>query len=382
MEEESINIKKVIILVGAYCAYMLGSGFSTGQEVLQFFTSSGATKGIISSIIFMAFMMIFCYALYGVGQKMQFEDPYDVFEYYCGKYIGKIYTWYSVVLLYGIYVTMLAGGGATIHQYYGAPTSIATCIMALVSLATAILGVEKLIDIIGVIGPIKILFMIIIGVAAFITLAGNPNLYSGNSAFILTTASGVKTASGNWLWSGVLYAFLGLMFGVSFYVINGQSAGSVKEARLSGMIGTVFYTLAIILLIVAETVYFDVVKGQQVPTLAIAKRITPILGLIFLIIIVLCIYSALSSMILVITRKFAVDKTKKFNFVALGLTLIGMLVGSVLPFDKLVNILYPISGYSGIVFFLFIIYKEFINNNAFPYRKNDKKIVENNGKTI
>jgi uncharacterized membrane protein YkvI len=371
--KQSISIKKVAILAGAFCAYMIGSGFSTGQEILQFFSTSGPVKGIIAALVYMVLMMFFTYILYGLGQRKQFNNPYDVFEYYCGKYIGKVYTWYSVILLYGTYIVMLSGAGATIHQYYGTSIYIGTYGVALIALTTALLGVEKLIDIIGVIGPIEILFMIIIGVAALAALAEQPNLLSVNGALIAT--SGFKTVSGNWLWSGILYALLGLMFGVAFFVINGQSAKSVKEARISGMIGTGVYTLAIILLIITETVYLDIIKGQQVPTLAIAKHVAPVLGLIFSVIILLCIYSAVASILLVVTRNFANDKTKKFYIIAIVLTVIGMFTSTVLPFDRLVNILYPISGYSGIGFLGFVAYKEFINRDAFPMAK--KATVEN-----
>ena len=158
MEKESVSIKKVVLLAGAFCAFAIGSGFATGQECLQFLTTSGAAKGITGAIIYMILLMFFVYILYGVGHKMQFNNPYDVFEYYCGKYIGKIYTWYCVALMYGIYVVMLAGAGATIHQYYGVSEAIGTYVVAIVALGTALLGVTKLLDIIGVIGPIKIFF--------------------------------------------------------------------------------------------------------------------------------------------------------------------------------------------------------------------------------
>ena len=36
------------------------------------------------------------------------------------------------------------------------------------------------------------------------------------------------------------------------------------------------------------------------------------------------------------------------------------IVGGILPFDKLVNLLFPFAGYSAIVFAGFMIYKEFI----------------------
>ncbi|MBN7774096.1 YkvI family membrane protein [Clostridium aminobutyricum] len=369
MEKQSISIKKVTILAGAFCAYMIGSGFSTGQEVLQFFSVYGVAKGIISTLVYAAITIWLIYTLYGTGQKMQFSNPYDVFEYYCGKYIGKFYTWYSVVLLYGIYVVMLAGAGATINQYFGIPAYIGGYGVAILALLTALLGVEKLINIIGVIGPIKIVFMIVVGVSAFITMASQPNLLSENSALIQTV--GFQQASGNWLWSGILYAFLGLVFGNAFFVMNGQTAKNLREARLGGVIGAIALAGAVILLIIAENVYLDVIEGQQVPTLAIANHISPALGLIFALIIVLCIYSAVSSILQVVTRNFAVDKTKKFNILATVLTVVGMFGGMVLPFDKMVNLLYVIAAYSGIVLTGFMIYKEFINKNAFPFRKSN-----------
>ena len=355
MKKESVSLKKVVLLAGALCAYWIGSGFATGQEVLQFFTANG-TKGIIAALIFLVLMSTFTFILYGIGQKKKFDNPYDVFEYYCGKVLGQVYIWFSVVLVYCIFVVMLAGGGATIYQYYGIPTYIGTGAIALLALGTALLGVEKLIDIIGVIGPIKIVFVAIIGIYGIITLLGQPTLLSEASRLMPTL--GFKSASSNWAWSGALYAFLALMVSIPFQVDCGASAGSLKEARTAGFVGTVAFTIAIISLIIGELVYYELIVGQQVPTLAIANYISPILGLIFSVLIVISIYSAVASFLLMVVRKFAADKTKKFNIIATVLTAIGIFFGGVLPFDKLVNILFPLGGYSAILFAVFMIYKE------------------------
>lgn len=370
MEKQSINLKKVVLLAGALSAYWIGSGFSTGQEVLQFFSASG-TKGIIAALIFLVLMSSMTYILYGIGQKKKFENPYDVFEYYCGKVIGQVYIWYSVALVYAIFVVMLAGAGATINQYYGIPTYIGTGAIALLALGTTLLGVEKLIDIIGVIGPVKILFVAIVGVAGIITLFGQSNVLT--EATNLMPTLGFKSASSNWAWSGALYAFLALMVSIPFQVDCGKSAGSVKEARIAGLVGTFAFTVAIVLLVIAELVYYKLIVGKQVPTLEIANHISPTLGLIFSVLIVVSIYSAVASFLLMTVRKFAPDRTKKFNIIAVILTAIGMFFGGVLPFDKLVNILYPIAGYSAIVFTFFMLFKELRSRNA---TDNDQK--ENN----
>lgn len=372
MEKESISIKKVILLAGALCAYWIGSGFATGQEALQFFAVNGL-KGIMGAIIFLVLSAYFSYSLFGLGQKMKFENPYDVFAYYCGKVVGEAYIWYSILLIYGIFVVMLAGGGATINQYYKIPTYIGTGAIAILALGTTLLGVEKLIDIIGVIGPVKIIFLIIIGISALVTLGGQPGLLPEASKLMPTL--GFPAASSNWAWSGVLYACLALIVSIPFQVTCGASAKNAKEAKTAAILGVTAMTAAIVLLLIAELVYYKLIIGKQVPTLAIANYISPILGLTFSVLIVISIYSAVASFLLMVVRKFAVDKTKKFNIIAIVLTAIGMFFGNILPFDKLVNILYPIAGYSALVFAGFMLFKDIMNKGGKSEKEDTEKQV-------
>jgi len=354
-ERKAVSLKNVVLFAGAICAYFIGAGFASGQEVLQFFTARGI-KGIIATFIFLVIMGISMFILCGIGYKKKFKNPYYVFEYYCGKFIGQVYIWYSVILVFCIFVVMLAGGGATINQYYRIPTYIGTGVIGIFALGTAVLGMEKFTKITGVIGPVNILFVAILGISAIITLLGQPTLLSESSRVIQTL--GIKSASSNWAWSGALYTFLCIMVSIPFLVNCGAYATSLKEARTIGIVGTIAFTGAIIMLVISELVNYKLIIGKQVPTLVIASHISPILGTIFSVVIVVAIYSAVSSFLLIIVRKFAVDKTKKFNIIATALTVIGMSFGGVVPFDKLINILFPIAGYSAIVFIGFMIYKE------------------------
>lgn len=353
--EKPISLKRVITLAGAMCAFWIGAGFATGQEILQFFTTSGL-KGIIAACIFMIITGVAAYFLCGVGQKKKFENPYDVFEYYCGKWIGKFYTWFSIVSVYSSLVVILAGGGATINQYYGIPPYIGTVILALLALGTALLGIEKLIQILGIIGPFKILLVLILGVFGIGAIVGNPNILSEGIRLIPT--AGFETASPSWAWSGVLYALLCVINIVPFLVSLGATTKSMKEARTGGVVGTVVYTIAIIILVIAEFAYYQSFIGKQVPALAIASHISPVFGMAYTLMIVVAVYSAVVSMLVMVTRKFAVDKTKKFNLIATVLTAVAIMFGGVIPFAKLVNIIYPIMGYLTIVFIILMISKE------------------------
>ena len=373
VENNAVRFKKVFILAGAVCAYWIGAGFSTGQEVLQFFAVNGI-NGIWAALLCCVLTCAFSFTLWNAGQREKFENPYDVFPYYCGKYLGQIYIWFSVVLSYGIFVVMMAGGGATIHQYFGIPTYLGTGFIGILSLITVLLGVNKLINIIGVIGPIKILFVMVIGLAALVSAIGMPVLLTEGDALMPTL--GFQSASGNWAWSGALYAFLALMMSTPFQVTCGQQSANKREARVGAVAGGIMFTIAIVFLVLAEIVYHELIVGQQVPTLAIANYVSPILGLLFSLIIVLCIYSAVASVLLMVVRKFAVDKTKKFNGIALILTGIGMFFGSIIPFDRLVNLLFPITGYAAILFAVLMFVKEASMKN-----KSSAGIKDLSGKT-
>ncbi|MFP3125710.1 hypothetical protein OH784_23800 [Ectobacillus funiculus] len=353
--EKSISLKRVVTLAGAMCAFWIGAGVATGQEILQFFTISGL-KGIIAAGICMIITGVAAYFLCGVGQKKKFENPYDVFEYYCGKWIGKFYIWLSIVSVYSTLVVILAGGGATINQHYGIPPYIGTVILALLALGTSLLGMEKLIQILGALGPFKVLLVLILGAFGIGAILGSPNLLSEGIRLIPT--AGFETASSNWAWSGVLYALLCIINIVPFLVSLGATTKSMKEARTGGVVGTVTYTIVIIMLVIAELAYYQSFIGKQVPALAIASHISPVFGMAYTLMIVVAVYSAVVSMLVMVTRKFAVDKTKKFNIIATVLTAVAIMFGGVIPFAKLVNIIYPIMGFLTIAFIVLMISKE------------------------
>ena len=352
MGNQAISVRKVAVIAGAICSYWIGSGFASGQEVLQFFSVYGL-KGIVGSVIFLVVMGSTTYVLCGAGQRMKFANPYQVFDLYCGKVLGEAYTWYTVVLIYCVFVVMLSGAGATINQYFHVPTYVGTVVIAILAFGTAILGIERLIRIIGVIGPTMIVFIAIVGVAAIANVLRHSNVLADAGSRM--SSLGFKSASANWAWSAVLYTFGALICGIPFLVDCGASARSVKEARIAGITGSVAFTTAIVLLIISELVFSPLIAGQQVPTLAMANHLSPLLGLLFTVLIVVCIYSSVSSFLLMTVRKFAQNRTRKSYFLTAVFAAFGAICGGILPFDKLINVIYPLAGYSAMLLVLLVI---------------------------
>ena len=55
--------------------------------------------------------------------------------------------------------------------------------------------------------------------------------------------------------------------------------------------------------------------------------------------------------------RFSEDKTLKFRLLTVIMAGVGVFVGLLVPFDRLVNIIYVINGYVGIILFIFMAYK-------------------------
>ena len=355
MTTEAVNWKKTFLLAGSLCACYMGAGFTSGQEVLQFFTSLGS-KGLLAIVIAWIIFIFFTYVIYKVAKEQNFNDPYEILEYYCGKIVGKILAWYVVALMYGVFVIMISGSGATINQYYGIPVYVGVWAMGLVTLGTVVLGIDKLINIIGLIGPAKVLFVLIVCVPSVIAMISSPATLWEIDKIIPTLE--LKQASSNWVTAGMIYPCLYIMSAIPFMVACGASATNIKESIIAGIAGISGFMFSVFLLVAAELMNIQAIVGKQIPTLIVAEKVSPALGAVFSVLIIFCIYSTATSYFWGAVRKFAEDRTKKFYIIATTLTVIGMFFGQVIPFDVMINTLYPISGYVGILLLICMIAKE------------------------
>lgn len=85
----------VTMIAGAWVSFCIGSGFATGQELLQYFGAYGAL-GFRSIIVGMILHGYSSASFLKLGNEQHFHNPMDVFDYYCGKTFGKLFKLLSV----------------------------------------------------------------------------------------------------------------------------------------------------------------------------------------------------------------------------------------------------------------------------------------------
>lgn len=356
---EKTSVRNVIRYSGAFIAFMIGSGFATGQEIMQFFTGYGlySVGGILIS------MFLFAYSG-AILMRFGFEtknENINAFKFYCGKIFGSFLEWFIPIFLFMVVVVMISGAGATMNQYFGTPQIVGTVIMAALVLITNLFGLQKIVDIIGHLGPITILFTLGI---ALVALAKNPGGLSGVSDAMARVGELPKAtgSTSTWWLAGILYVAYNVTGSIPFLTEMGKSANNRKEAVLGAFIGGIALMTSALLLNLALLSHIEAIAGLEIPNLYLSDLISPAVSFIFSIILILEIFSTASPMMWVTTRKFGGEEgSKKSRVVLAGLTILA-LIGGQLPFGQLVGTVYPYTGYLGIAVLALIAMKTFIDS--------------------
>jgi len=338
-------------------ATLIGSGFATGQEIMQYFVAHEWTGilGVIVTFIRVAFSSAAFFKA-GLASKEHLDSPNDVFQVFAGDTIGVLYKYIALITLFLTYAVMVAGAGAPIQQQFGLPIYIGSGFMYIASALTVMLGMDKITRILGNIGPTIAGFAIVLGLLSLSTNNGDLGQASGMVQNAVASGT-IQAASGNWLVSALNYVGLIIMLNAGFIAQIGIQANNQTETKAAALFSSGIYALGIFILYMAFMGAFSLIAGVQVPTLTIANQLHPWLAYAFIVIILLAIYSTVVSMLWNVAASVTIDGTTCNKVATAVLGFIATAIGLFLPFDQLVNIVYVVAGYFGIVFLFVMIWR-------------------------
>lgn len=365
--EKKNDAAGIIKLAGAFVTFIVGSGFASGQEIIQFFSSYGywgLAAGVISMILFAwssVALMTRGYEAKQNGENFE-KHPFTYWFMFkeegplvgLGKALGTFFEYFIPVFLFSVVVIMVSGAGATMQQFFGLNTTIGCLIMAGLVFVTVIFGLRRIVDMMGIIGPITTAFTIFL--AVFALLKDISGLAVATET--LKTAN-LSSAAGNWQMAGILYVAYNVTGSVPFFTTLGAQAASKKRARISAVLGSIMLMIPAIVLVLAHLAYAKEISGLQVPNLFLANLVSPACGLVFTVFLLAEIYSCAVPMLWTTCNKFTTEGTTPNKILAFVLAVVAFFGGR-LPFDVLVGTIYPYMGYIGIFFFVCILIKQII----------------------
>lgn len=334
----------------AFIGIIVGAGFASGQEILQYFTSFGM-MGIAAAIVSTALFAYIGMTLTRLGSRLRTTSHKEVIYKISGRFLGTIIDYIIIFTLFGVGVVMVAGAGSNLEQQFGVPPFIGSLLMVVLVYITILLNVDKVVAVIGSITPFLIIAVVGVSIYCLITM-------DTSFAVLDPIANGVDTTLPNWFISSVNYVSFNIAVGASMSLVMGGAEKDERTAALGGLVGGFGLGILILLSHLAIFSRVDVVGDAQLPMLAIINDLSPTLAIFMAFVLYGMIFNTAVSMFYAFGARFVEKGTRKFKRFVLITLVIGFGV-SFLGFKNLVAHFYPYIGYLGLLLSGVLIYTSF-----------------------
>ncbi|OIH84595.1 hypothetical protein BLJ79_10700 [Arthrobacter sp. UCD-GKA] len=349
---EKASFLRVLTYAGAIIAFLIGSGFATGQEILQYFTSYGYWGVFGTGLLVLVLMTYVAVEFFVVGQAKKFDRPSRIFHYYCGKHLGTFFDYFSILFVFLSFTVMVAGAGAVFEEHYGMSRYVGGIGLAVVVGISVWFGLKSLVDVIGKIGPVIVVVAIALGLLGIFRNPGG--IAEGNA---LLSGLDLTQASTNWFMAGLSYVGFCMLWLAAFLTALGKTARNRKEASSGALAGSIAFSVACIIVGLGLLANIVRVGGTEIPMLVLAKDVSPVLAAGISVMILAGIYTTAVPLLWTVSSRFFADKTPRFKYLTIALAVVGTVIGLVLPFSQMVNIVYVVNGYVGILLLVLMLVK-------------------------
>ena len=349
-------MRKSFQIAGAFIGVIVGAGFASGQEILQFFTSFGPIS-IVGSLFATALFAFLGMNLTQLGSRLQTKSHQNVIYHICGRYLGLIVDIVITFFLFGVTVVMFSGAGAIFEQQFGIPSFIGSILMAVVTILKVTLSVQKVIAFISAFTPFLLLLVIVITVYSVIH-------FDFSSADLTGAVAAQNRGASHWFLGAILYVSYNLAAGAAMLTVMGGTIKDEKVAAWGGIIGGLGLGLLILLINISMLTQLKEIASLPMPMLFLANNINPTIGIIMAIILLGMIYNTAVGMLYAFSARIVKTETVRFKG---AVTLFGIVAfgASFIGFIQLVGTVYPVMGYLGFTLIAAVIFA-WVKNKRTP----------------
>lgn len=338
MDRSSSKVCLTIKIMTLYAGTVIGAGFASGQEIMQFFVSFGINGlwGVGLATILFIYLGSLIMAL---AIKLRTTNYWELLQYLLGKRAGQVMDFLNWLMLPGGLVVMLAGNGAVFSQQLGLPRLLGTILAAVITCMVIMKGLPGVLTANLILVPIKILALAAICLFVFFHQGGLPHP--------LPEALPADKVAGHWALSGILYVSYNMIVPVAVLSSLGRSI-PFEIGITGGALGGLFLGITAALITLAGLAFYPDVLGYQVPVLFFVRS----LGFFLQLFLSLLIWMAILTTAIANAHGFASRITHEggriYKVAGIGITLLAVPFARH-DFSRLVQLLYPLFGYTGLI---------------------------------
>ena len=337
--------KQAFLIALSFMSVVVGGGFASGQETLQFFTGYGIASiaGTLVSGLLFAFLGM---QIARMSSGMQASSHKEVLDSLFGKQAGLAIDLLLSFFLFGVGVVMLAGSGSIFVQQYDMHPLFGGTLLGVLVIGTLCLRVTGMINLISAIMPVLLsLVLVITGYSFFVSNASLDTLEAAATE-VPTISEGWPVS--HWLIGAVLYASFNIAVGFPMLAVIGGMTRNTRQAMLGGALGGIGLGVLIFLLNIGLFANLERLVGVEMPSLVLGSGVAPWVGDAMSLALICMIYSTAVGMFFAFTARFAKPETGRFKMLSVVFT-VGGLVLSQFGFSTLIGTVYPMLGVLGLI---------------------------------
>ncbi len=321
-------------IAATYIGTVVGAGFASGQEVMQFFTRFGS-MAIISIFLTTVLFYLLGAKVMQVGRKTDASSFGLVISSLVGEKFGKILQIIMLIMLCGVTITMVAGSGALLYEQLHIPIALGSLLTVILTGIVLSFGMRGVISANSFIVPIMIIFIVIV----FLSRVTPHDALSIDTTISYPLQSVLSALS-----------YVGFNVGLSLTVLIPLGKQSFDKRTLQ--LGALFGAIALgVMLLFIHLLLVNTFHGPffiEIPMGYIAKQLPPLFRLLFIGTLWAEIFSTLVSNVYGMAHEMVQHHRRRYLAIIamiLALTFFGSQIG----FSTMVSHVYPIFGYIGIV---------------------------------
>lgn len=318
----------IFLIIGA----VIGAGFSSGKEIVVFFSSAGNLSYILILLITI-FLYIVLISLIKLGQNIKPKNIKDINKNLF-KYTSRFF---DIFILFGlfIFITAMVAGlnsvGSIIFNNIKFP--VLTIISIFFSFFIVLNGYDAIKKVNYFLMPIVILFIILISILGLINSNNQTLIFTYNSLDFL-----------KYFALGICYISYNIVFSTSLIVEKSKDFSKkktiVNSLIISIILGALIFVINSVLLNGKYSNFYS-----DLPLLNIAFEISGTLGYLFGFILWFSILTSLISSLYMLVNSFKINK-----YLSCSIFLTISFILSFFGFSQIVNIVYPLQGLIGLIF--------------------------------
>ncbi len=329
----------------AFVGTVIGAGFASGQEIMQFFGAFGM-NGVAGLGVALVFFFLYAYLSMVVGQRMNSANYAEVMSAGKNRFIMIFVDVAMFSFLFGVLVIMMAGSSAMFQTQFPMPSLPETVqgffggiVLVVLTVLTTWWGLSSIQKGFSIAVPILVVGSAI--VALYVSM--NPQV----AADANTVNPMTNPMVGNWFTSALIYVAFNMLVTVCVVIPMGFQG----KGKLTGMGGALIGAASLVILGLVLTLgiinNYSLVADASMPMLTLAIGVSPTVGYIYSLFLFAAIYSTALGLVYGILARFKTTKwyNDKYDHLTVIIVCLLCLVLSKVGFVSLVGTVYPFYGY-------------------------------------